>query len=130
MMTKVYAVFAWLSALLAILVGLAIFTGGELATSLDTATDNTFSSLGRTAAIVLLVIAFVETLVGIGLWTHQSWSRVGIIIICALNLLNFPLGTLIGLFGIYLFGFNNDVRELFTDRTTVRRARAVAARRR
>jgi hypothetical protein len=130
LVTKAYAIFVWISALFAILIALAILTGGGLASTFNTATGDVFARLGTLAAIIILIIALVEVLVGIGLWTLQPWARVAIIIVSILNLFSFPIGTIIGILGIYLFGFNDDVKALFGDRIVTRRSRAAAARRR
>jgi hypothetical protein len=41
------------------------------------------------------------------------WARIAMIIIGVVNLLNFPLGTLIGVANIYVFGFHEDAKRLF-----------------
>lgn len=55
--------------------------------------------------VAFLIVVFVGivaiNLAGVvGCWTRQGWGRVVGFILCALMLLNIPLGTIIGLFGL------------------------------
>ncbi len=51
--------------------------------------------LGIIAVSMILTIAAVY-----GSWTRKSWARGLGIVLCVLMLFNFPLGTIIGIFGI------------------------------
>lgn len=51
--------------------------------------------LGIFGAVMVLQVAGVY-----GCWVRASWARTVGIILCVLMLLNFPLGTLIGIFGL------------------------------
>lgn len=50
----------------------------------------------------LIVLALPELLAGIGLLRRRSWGRVLAIIVSFLNLLNFPIGTVIGGYSLWV----------------------------
>lgn len=54
------------------------------------------SGVGMAIALVLGVLGLPGLIVGWGLVQHRSWVRVPALILAALNLLNFPVGTLLG----------------------------------
>jgi hypothetical protein len=54
------------------------------------------SGLGAVIAMVLGVMALPGLVVGYGLLKEAAWSRIPALILGFLNLLNFPLGTLLG----------------------------------
>lgn len=49
---------------------------------------------------------------GIGLLKHQEWARILALILCALNLLNVPLGTALGGYGLWVL-LNEETEALF-----------------
>ena len=51
---------------------------------------------------VLVVLSLPGLVVGVGLLKLQPWARVGAIILSALNLLNVPIGTLLGAYGLWV----------------------------
>ncbi len=53
-------------------------------------------------AALLSVLAIPGMIAGIGLLARQSWARILAIVVAILGLLNFPLGTLIGLYTIWV----------------------------
>jgi hypothetical protein len=62
-------------------------------------------------AVILLVIAACDIIVGIGAWNYRPWVRVPAIVMSVIHLFNFPFGTATGILGIWLFGFEDAVRE-------------------
>jgi hypothetical protein len=73
--------------------------------------------LANTVAGVLLV--FVTSLAigciigGIGLLHRRRWSRILVLILSFLNLIHFPLGTALGVYGIWVL-MNDQADSLFT----------------
>ncbi len=47
------------------------------------------------------------------LMAFKHWARVGFLVIGALSLLSVPIGTVIGIFAIWLLGFHEEARSLF-----------------
>ncbi len=68
-------------------------------------------------AVVLFTIIAVLSIpglaVGIGLVKFQSWARIGGLILSALNLLNFPFGTALGFYGLWVL-LNKETEAAFT----------------
>jgi hypothetical protein len=69
--------------------------------------------------IGVVVSAFVALLsipglvIGIGLTKFRRWARVGGVVLSALNLLSFPLGTALGAYGLWVL-LSNESEPLFT----------------
>ena len=64
--------------------------------------------------IQLLAIAFyaVPTLIaGIGLLMKQSWAMIMALIVAALKLFSFPVGTAIGIYAIWIYAEEQRVRK-------------------
>jgi hypothetical protein len=59
-----------------------------------------------------LLYALVATAVGLGLLAYHPWGRWGAIVLAALTLFNFPLGTVIGV-AIIIYLLQPRVRALF-----------------
>lgn len=57
--------------------------------------------VANVVAVVLLVCSIPGILGGWGLLKHKEWARILIIILSILNLLNFPLGTALGIYSIW-----------------------------
>jgi len=68
--------------------------------------------IGGAIALFLLAISIPSIIAGIGLYCFKPWSRLLAIIISALHLLNFPLGTALGIYGFWVL-FSNDSQSLF-----------------
>ena len=72
--------------------------------------------LGLTGAALstfLLVLSLPALVIGIGLLQRRAWARVAGIVISLLNLFNFPFGTLIGVYGLWVL-FAKDTERVFT----------------
>lgn len=72
--------------------------------------------VSRTAAgiiaLILLALAAAGILVGIGLHRQASWARLVTIVLSVINLFNFPIGTLIGAYGLVVM-LHPDTAQLF-----------------
>ena len=72
--------------------------------------------LGVLAVVLFTIIAVLlipGLAVGIGLVKFQSWARIGGLILSALNLLNFPFGTALGFYGLWVL-LNKETEAAFT----------------
>jgi hypothetical protein len=74
--------------------------------------------------IVLFFAAFQFACV-YGCWNRLTWGRTVGIIVCAFALLSFPIGTIIGIFGI--LAFSNGARLFGEDRLTHAQLKAEVA---
>ena len=72
--------------------------------------------LGLTGAALstfLLVLSLPALVIGVGLLQRRAWARVAGIVISLFNLFNFPFGTLVGVYGLWVL-FAKDTERVFT----------------
>lgn len=130
---KVYAIIAWLGALVALIGAFALFFGGSLLSLVMPVgiSAGITGALAIALGIFFLALAIFYVFVGFGLWNHSSWARIAVIVMSVLDLFSFPIGTIIGAVGIWLFGFDETIKSLFSNSqeyavaspTTAKRAR-------
>src|SRR6266496_947575 len=53
--------------------------------------------------VIFIGFAVFIAVAVIGLFTRTSWGRILGIIVCIISLINIPIGTLIGIFGLFAF---------------------------
>lgn len=58
--------------------------------------------IGTGVAALLGLLAIPGLIAGFGLLARQSWARILAIVVAILGLLNFPVGTLIGLYALWV----------------------------
>ena len=68
--------------------------------------------MGAVIASFLLVLSLPGVIIGIGLLQLRPWARVAGIVISVLNLFNVPLGTVLGVYGLWVL-FSRDTERLF-----------------
>lgn len=117
LIVKVYAVLAWISAAIAVIAALGILLWGSVAGGMISLQGLPFAGmmagLGIVFALLILCVGVFDVIVGFGLWKRKNWARIVTIIFSVISLFSFPLGTIIGGFGIWLFGFEPTVTGLF-----------------
>lgn len=69
-------------------------------------------TIGTWGGILLLVLSLPGFLAGYGLLKHREWGRILAIVVAFLNLLNFPLGTLLGLYALWVL-LQTSAKEYF-----------------
>jgi hypothetical protein len=67
---------------------------------------------GTALAVFLLLISAPGLITGIGLLKFRSWSRILGIVLSAVNLLNVPFGTVLGIYGLWVL-LSKDTERLF-----------------
>ena len=67
---------------------------------------------GVAASVFFAVLAVPYIATGWGLWQLKPWARIVGIVIGALGLISFPLGTLIGIYALVIL-FRKDTEALF-----------------
>lgn len=87
-------------------VGGGLFTGDAEAIAIT-------SLVGTIIAVFLLVLAAPGIVAGIGLLKRKSWARVLAIVLGILNLVNFPLGTVVGVYTLWVL-VQDEAMALFT----------------
>jgi hypothetical protein len=59
------------------------------------------SIVANTLAIFLFILSIPGFIAGLGLFKYKEWARILILIISALKLLSFPIGTAVGIYSIW-----------------------------
>jgi hypothetical protein len=68
---------------------------------------------GTALAVFLALFAIPSLITGYGLLHYKPWARIVGIILSALSLINIPIGTVIGVYGLWVL-LNKDTERLFT----------------
>jgi hypothetical protein len=66
----------------------------------------------------LLAFSLPGLITGFGLVTFKPWARIVGIVLCALELINIPLGTILGIYGLWVL-LNKDTEPLFTQSSPI-----------
>jgi len=74
--------------------------------------------IGALVSIFVAVLSVPGIIAGYGLLHHRSWAPMLSIVISALNLLSFPLGTALGIYGLWIL-LNENTKPLFREGATV-----------
>jgi hypothetical protein len=95
--------------------GLGVASGivGQTAPPEDAAVALPIIGVAGTALVVfLLVLSLPGIITGIGLLKFQPWSRIVGIVLAAINLINIPFGTILGIYGLWVL-LNKETEALF-----------------
>jgi hypothetical protein len=68
--------------------------------------------IGGFVCVLLLVLSVPGIVGGAGLLKYQPWARILMIVISALDLLNFPFGTALGVYGLWVL-LQTETERLF-----------------
>ena len=74
-------------------------------------------TVGGGIAGFLLLLSVPGIIGGIGLFKRRNWARILILIVSAIDLLNFPIGTALGIYSIWVL-VQNETVQLFIERKT------------
>jgi hypothetical protein len=111
-----YIVFSALGTMAAFVVA-SVFGVAGVATAAGAGSDAiALPIIGLTGAAVaafLLVVSLPGFVAGIGLLKYKPWARILTIVLSALNLINIPLGTIVGVYGLYVL-LSEEGTRLFT----------------
>lgn len=69
-------------------------------------------AVGTWGGLLLVVLSLPGLVAGYGLLERREWGRILAIVIAFLNLLNFPLGTLLGVYTLWVL-LQTNANELF-----------------
>lgn len=112
-----YIVLSALGVCAAMVIGLGLgIAGGVVGSSAspeDAAVALPIIGVAGTALVVfLLVVSLPGIITGIGLLKFQPWARIVGIVLAALNLISFPFGTAVGIYGLWVL-LNKETEALF-----------------
>lgn len=68
--------------------------------------------VGTALFVFILLLSLPGIIVGIGLLKFMPWARIAGIVLCAINLISIPFGTLVGIYGLWVL-FNTETEALF-----------------
>jgi hypothetical protein len=88
-----------------ILLGTGLITGDREAMSI-------LAIVGTVVAIAMSIISLPGIITGVGLINTRPWARVFALVFALLNVLNFPLGTILALY-TFVSLLSTDAAELF-----------------
>ena len=112
-----YIIFGVLGTLLGLgLMALLSFIGAAGAAS-DPDAWMALPILGLTGAALgafILILSLPGVIAGVGLLKFRPWARILTIILSALNLVNFPFGTIVGGYGLWVM-LSQDGARLFAN---------------
>jgi len=113
-----YIVLSALGVCAALFFGLALGAAGGIvgqsASAEDAAVALPIIGVAGTALVVfLLAISLPGLITGIGLLKMQPWARIVGIVLAAINLINIPFGTALGIYGLWVL-LNKDTERLFS----------------
>src|SRR6516225_1488147 len=60
------------------------------------------SAIGGFVLILLLVLSIPGIIAGIGLMSYQPWARILTIVLSIFDLVSFPFGTALGIYGLWV----------------------------
>ncbi len=98
-----------------LLIGLFIFMllAGIGVVSGDSTAMMVLSIIGTAVGLVLVILAIPGLVAGYGLLTRKSWGRILAIVVGILSLINFPLGTAVGIYTLWVL-FQEEATDYFT----------------
>jgi hypothetical protein len=99
--------------------GFLVFFGGLAAVAnaedSDTGGPMVLGLIGGLVSFFVAIFSIPSIIAGYGLLHYRPWAHTLTIVISILNLINVPLGTALGVYGLWVL-FNKDTKPLF--RTT------------
>ena len=112
----IYIALSTISLFAALFLAMAVGTAGAIvgaaADSNDAAVALPIIGIAGSALVAFLVIVSLPGLIaGVGLLKMRPWARIVGIIVAILSLLNIPLGTIVGLYGLWVL-FNKETEQL------------------
>ena len=99
-----------------LIVFLGVAGGGLLSGDARTAAMTT--GIGSVVTFLILLLCAPAIIGGFGLLRRRSWSRILLLILGAINLLNIPLGTILGIYTIWVM-MQDDTKRLLGDSTLI-----------
>jgi hypothetical protein len=68
------------------------------------------STIGTSVGVFLLILSVPGIIGGIGLFNRKEWGRILVLILSAIDLLNIPFGTALGIYSIWVLVQEDTIR--------------------
>ena len=83
---------------------LGVFASGLFGGMFSGSIGGMFSGVlgGTVAAIVIALVSIPGIIAGYGLLQRRQWARIVVIILSILDLIRFPFGTIVGVYGLWV----------------------------
>ena len=124
---RVLAILHIVFGVLGVLIGVVVFAlfGGVAALVQDASNPSAvaipvMNLWGGIVLIVALAVSLPGLIAGIGLLSYRPWARAVTIVVSILELMNFPFGTALGVYGMWVL-LTADGARLFEQRPLVQR---------
>ena len=113
----VLALLFTISSTMLLIMGISISVGLPIITTLlsDGNLNSMFTLITRYVGGVMLFFSIPGYLCAYGLFNQKSWSRIFAMILSIISLFSIPIGTCIGVYGLYVL-MQDDVIELFENK--------------
>jgi len=104
--------FSTLGILAAMIIFFALTFAGSFIADVDVA-SSVLKFLGAFLPMLIICFSTIGLIGGIGLLGYRKWARILVLVVAALGCLNFPLGTLKGVYSIWVL-MQDETIKLFT----------------
>ncbi|MCT4593858.1 MAG: hypothetical protein N4A57_06270 [Anaeromicrobium sp.] len=98
---------------LAIVAFMGLFASGLSLFSGDMGVILPITALSNIVVVILLIVSLPGILGGYYLMKGKNWARILVIVLSLFNLANFPLGTILGAYSIYILLIRREWRFYF-----------------
>lgn len=95
----------------AIILHLAMGFAGSFVNDVEVA-SKVLNFLSTGLPLIIGVISLIKLTGGIGLLSYQKWARIFVLIVSAIGCLNIPVGTVIGVYSIWVL-MQDEVIKMF-----------------
>jgi hypothetical protein len=93
--------FSTMGILAAMIVFFVFSFAGSFVNDVDVA-SSVLNFVGAFVPTIIILVSLLGLIGGIGLLSYQRWARIIVLVVAALGCLNFPLGTLKGVYSIWV----------------------------
>jgi hypothetical protein len=97
---------------LVVMGGIAGLVGASDQSADNPAAIPVLAAIGAGVCVLCLVLGLPGLISGIGVMQFKPWARILMIVISALDLLNIPFGTALGIYGLWVL-LNRETEQLF-----------------
>lgn len=89
--------------IISLIIALLIFTVFKVIMGFvdDQGANIILSIIANVLAVIFIILSLPGILAGIGLYRRQEWARIVILVLSVFHLVNFPIGTAIGIYSIW-----------------------------